>query len=407
MARTTVLIPTHDHGPVIASAIASVQGQTEPDLEILVVGDGAPPITGDVVAALSRSDPRIKWLPHEKGEGHGELWRHEALAKATGDAVCYNADDDLWLPHHVATLRLLLRDADFANTLHQGVMPDGAIHLRYGDLGEAPVRARMLDERWNVIGPTCVGHSMQAYRRLPHGWRPRPEGMYSDLHMWRQWIEQPWCRFRSHPLPTTLHFASPDRKARTTEERCLELAEWLSRSVDPGLRLELESGAVLRRDRARFPTEPLLRAANALQKASGQGAAIDLLEAAHAAEPDTVAFGEAFAMALLKEGRQAQALEVVDKAAQRWKSDVMGQLAVGVVLLKAGRIEDAVAIGVAASAVSNLSALARYRVSVLLHRGGHVAEALGHARGAVAAQPGRDTFAKWLSKIEVKAADAT
>src|SRR4051812_23274970 len=113
----TVMIPTHDHAPLLRYSLGSVQAQSVEDLEIFVIGDGAGADTRALVAELAAADPRIRFFDHPKGPRHGELYRHEALAEARGEIVCYQADDDLWLPEHVAELRTLLQDADFAHTI--------------------------------------------------------------------------------------------------------------------------------------------------------------------------------------------------------------------------------------------------------------------------------------------------
>lgn len=234
MPLATVLVPTHDHADTIRHALASVQAQTIQDFEVLVVGDGAPERTSDILAEIRAADRRIHYFPHPKGEGHGERYRAAALAEATGDIVAYLGDDDLWLPHHLETLLRILQDADFAHTLHTAIRPDGRVMTPGGDLSCATTRRRMSLEKWNFFGPTCVGHSLAAYRRLPYGWRPRPEGLWSDLHMWRQWLDQPWCRFRSEPVSTTLHFPSPWRVAWTFEQRLRELEFWSARIAEVG-----------------------------------------------------------------------------------------------------------------------------------------------------------------------------
>ncbi len=236
MPRYTVLIPTHDHGPTLVHAIASVQWQRETDWELLIVGDGAPTSTDALLAPLIERDPRIRWFPNPKGEGHGELWRHQALQLATGEFVCYLADDDLWLPEHLTVMAELLAAADFAKTVHFLVDLAGRMRGEPGDLSRHDVHQRMLTKKWNCFGPTCAGHTLAAYRRLPHGWRPRPDGMWSDLWMWRQWLEAPGVRFNSGHQPSTVHFPSPERKAQTLKQRCDELLHWRSRIVAPGFR---------------------------------------------------------------------------------------------------------------------------------------------------------------------------
>jgi glycosyltransferase involved in cell wall biosynthesis len=101
MAAATVLIPTHDHGPTLRYAVQSALAQTVADLEVLVLGDGAPDVTRELMDELTRADPRVRWLDNPKGPRNGELHRHAALQEAQGEIVCYLSDDDLWLPGHV------------------------------------------------------------------------------------------------------------------------------------------------------------------------------------------------------------------------------------------------------------------------------------------------------------------
>src|SRR6185295_19974403 len=109
--QATILIPTHNHGPTLARAIQSVLLQTVEEIEVFVIGDGAPDITRELMADITRRDKRVRYFDHPKGPRHGEIYRHAALAEARGEIVCYLSDDDLYLPNHVATMRELLREA--------------------------------------------------------------------------------------------------------------------------------------------------------------------------------------------------------------------------------------------------------------------------------------------------------
>ncbi len=53
----SVLIPTHDHGPLLQRALASAQRQSVEDIEILVVGDGVPDVTRDIVHSRPGGGP--------------------------------------------------------------------------------------------------------------------------------------------------------------------------------------------------------------------------------------------------------------------------------------------------------------------------------------------------------------
>jgi GalNAc5-diNAcBac-PP-undecaprenol beta-1,3-glucosyltransferase len=231
-----VIIPTHNHGPTISFAVQSVLAQTFQNFRIVIVGDGVSSEHETLISRLCLRDSRIRFVSNPKGAGLGESHRAKALAESQASFVCYLGDDDLWLPHHLETLLSLLDSNDFVHTLHTDVATDGAISATAGKLDdlETQRRMRLMWCRWNYFGPTCVGHRMDAYRRLPFGWRPRPDGMTSDLYMWRQWLDLPGCRFYSHPYSTTLHFPSPLREGMSLEERCRELDYWGGRVAEEG-----------------------------------------------------------------------------------------------------------------------------------------------------------------------------
>ena len=223
-----VVIPTHDHGPTVLRAVNSVLGQTFQNFNIVIVGDGVSSEHAVLIEKLCSEDARIQFVANPKGAGHGEAHRARVLEDSRAAYVCYLGDDDLWLPHHLETLVPLLEKYDFVHTLHTEVATDGSISANAGRIDDVETRRR-LRLIWNYFGPTCVGHRLDTYRRLPFGWRPRPDGMPSDLYMWQQWIALSNCRFYACPYPTTLHFASPSRPEMSLAERCAELDQWSQR----------------------------------------------------------------------------------------------------------------------------------------------------------------------------------
>ena len=236
MPTATVVLPTHDHASTLPYALDAVQRQTVADLDIAVVGDGVRDDTREVVAARMREDARIRFLDRPKGERHGERYRHEALADARSAIVCYACDDDLWLPWHVETLRSALEEADFAHVLPLDIDADGRAVVTLFDAAHPGNRAGM--ERYRIgFGLASAGHTLAAYRRLPHGWRPAPPGTASDLHMWRQFMDAE-ARIRTVFRPTVLHFGVPLRRDWSAERRAEELARWSAdmRAPDAELR---------------------------------------------------------------------------------------------------------------------------------------------------------------------------
>jgi hypothetical protein len=243
MAAVTVLIPTTEHSDLLPLAIASVQDQSFADFELLVVGDGASDDTQDQLSDLIRMDSRIKYFHNKKGLGHGELHRAKALSQCSGSMVFYLGDDDLYLPHHLEVMMGCLIESHFAHTAFLRVTPSGEWEMSPLKLSNALVKSHMLVEKWNFFGPTCAGHTLDAYRRLPFGWQTKPNDTWSDLHMWRQWLEQPWLKVATFPYPTTLTFPTPWRRAMTPDNRRVELKYWFEESRQPQFRSKVEGYA--------------------------------------------------------------------------------------------------------------------------------------------------------------------
>ncbi|HXZ57962.1 MAG TPA: glycosyltransferase family A protein [Gaiellaceae bacterium] len=234
----TVLIPTHDHGPTLLRSVGSALAQTVPELEVLVIGDGVPDVTRELMAEVTADDERVRFFDHPKGPRHGELYRHAALQEACGEIVCYLCDDDLWLPGHVEHLRELLRESDFAYSLPFWIDPDGEAHPLRVDLRLHRFQA-LFRSGGNRIPLSHAGHTLELYRRLPEGWRTTPDGIYTDLYMWQQILAVPGCRVAGGARPTVIHLPSPERKGWSTARRVAELDRYTARLADPGFSAEL------------------------------------------------------------------------------------------------------------------------------------------------------------------------
>ncbi|MEH6552267.1 MAG: glycosyltransferase [Pseudomonadales bacterium] len=291
----TVLIPTYDHQDTLYYSVESLLRQTLGDFRAIIVGDGAPERTAQIAKELIRRDQRISYVPNPKGEGNGELYRHQALREAKSKYVAYLGDDDLWLPNHLEILAGKLSNFDFVQTTHASCIQGRRFYVHAGDLNVDYIRKRMANFRWNFFGPTSVGHSLEAYLKLPAGWRPKPVGMLSDLHMWRQWIAQDWVRFNSILTITSLHLASPSRTAMSIAERCEEMKFWLGKIDQPEFANTMEKAQLdsyrgeLIENLANQPTQDYynsqLRIASKLYARSQFSLAIDLLNLVREIQP--------------------------------------------------------------------------------------------------------------------------
>jgi hypothetical protein len=234
----TVLIPTHDHGPTLLRSVRSALAQTVAELEVFVIGDGVPDVTRELMAEVTAADTRVRFFEHPKGPRHGEGYRHAALQEARGEIVCYLCDDDLWLPGHVEHLRELLRESDFAHSLPFWIDPDGEIHPLRVDLSLPHFQTLFLDGE-NRIPLSCAGHTLELYRRLPHGWRTTPDGIFTDLYMFQQILAVPGCRVAAGGKVTLINLPSPERRGWSLDERVAELDRYAVRLAEPGFAAEL------------------------------------------------------------------------------------------------------------------------------------------------------------------------
>jgi hypothetical protein len=234
----TILIPTHDHAALLPVAIASALAQRSASFKIFVVGDGVGDGTRKVIAQYA-DDPRVRFFDFPKGERHGELHRHVTLLEARGAMVCYLCDDDVLMPGHVAEMRHLLADADFAHSTPVTVDPDGILVYR-PDLARPEFLALIREGRNNFIGLTGAAHTRALYDRLPEGWRPAPPGTPTDIHMWRQICSLPDLRGATATRLTAIHFPNPAWRELKDTVRVAALGEWLERTLRPSGEDELQ-----------------------------------------------------------------------------------------------------------------------------------------------------------------------
>ncbi len=92
----SVVVPAYNAAPYIGRTLASIAGQTYPNLEIVVVDDGSTDGTGEIVAEAAGRDGRIRAFrgPH-RGTAAA---RNLGASQATGEWLAPCDADDLWHP---------------------------------------------------------------------------------------------------------------------------------------------------------------------------------------------------------------------------------------------------------------------------------------------------------------------
>jgi hypothetical protein len=91
----SVIIPYYNRAAIIGRTIASVQGQTFSDWELIIVDDGSDDQAALVQAAIG--DVRIRLIRHARNLGVSAA-RNTGVAAASGRFVAFLDSDDEWLP---------------------------------------------------------------------------------------------------------------------------------------------------------------------------------------------------------------------------------------------------------------------------------------------------------------------
>lgn len=255
MPKVLILCPTHDHADTLFASVASVVAQRFTDWEMVVIGDGAPPRTRQVMEAIQQAEPRVRYVWHPKSERYGEPHRDAVIRASTAEYVCQLSDDDLWTPEHLDVMTGLLEHAEWANQAPLRVLSDGRVEWWPINHGTEGIRRSITAGVPVSAGPNFVAYRREAYLRLPEGWTSAPKTGPSDAFMWAKFFRLGSLRVASSAASSAIKFPSSEgeRRDRSPERRLAEIAPWLARLAEPGLTAGLRARATIRnRMRALF-----------------------------------------------------------------------------------------------------------------------------------------------------------
>ncbi len=100
-ALVSVVMPTYNCAPFIAESIRSVQAQTHPEWELVIIDDRSTDDTAQVVGALAEADPRIRYHVLDVNSG-AAVARTRGMELAEGRYIAFLDSDDLWRPEKLA-----------------------------------------------------------------------------------------------------------------------------------------------------------------------------------------------------------------------------------------------------------------------------------------------------------------
>lgn len=145
MPRVSVIVAAFNAARFIGSAIASVQAQTERDLEVIVVDDASTDGTAEAVLALAAKDERVRLVRAERNGGPGTA-RRLGVAAATGEWVAVLDADDRFHPDRLARLLAL------GNRLGADMVADNLLQCSEGD----PARSAVMLPPELISAPRAV-----------------------------------------------------------------------------------------------------------------------------------------------------------------------------------------------------------------------------------------------------------
>jgi len=91
--KVSIILPVLNSENTIQLAIESIQGQSYPDWELLIVDDGSTDKTKEILSRMANQDSRIKLYQNKKNKGVAYA-RNVGLHYATGDYVTFHDADD-------------------------------------------------------------------------------------------------------------------------------------------------------------------------------------------------------------------------------------------------------------------------------------------------------------------------
>ena len=94
----SIIIPTYNSADFIADTLASVQQQTYPNWEVILVDDGSTDITLAIAQNIAQTDHRIRIFKNPTNSGTG-VTRNNALHHCQGNYIAFLDADDVWKPN--------------------------------------------------------------------------------------------------------------------------------------------------------------------------------------------------------------------------------------------------------------------------------------------------------------------
>ncbi len=165
MPVVSVIIPTYKHRDFVRATLDSVFAQTFTDYEVIVVNDGSPDDTAEVLRPLAEAG-QIRYIAQEN-QGQGAA-RNRGLAEARGEFIALLDDDDLWPPDKLEwQVAALIQNADAGMVAGPADNMDAVTGLKLSRMPFWPeIKFEMLFEGNPIVSPGQTLVRTDLLRRL-------------------------------------------------------------------------------------------------------------------------------------------------------------------------------------------------------------------------------------------------
>ncbi len=190
----SVLMPTYKQAHFLPRAVASIQGQSFSDWELIIVNDGSPDATHAYVASLL-DDKRIRYIHHSSNQGLG-VALNTALQEAQAPFIAYLPSDDVYYTEHLQSLLKQIQQNTDAVLAYSGVRHHyNRMAIRQIEdypLQLVQVMHRRRAERWVEREELTTDDLERMY------WsRLRPHGTFvATEHVSCEWVDHPQQRHK-------------------------------------------------------------------------------------------------------------------------------------------------------------------------------------------------------------------
>lgn len=98
----SIIVPVYQCEPYLAKCLESIEHQTYPNFEAILVDDGSTDKSGEICKRYAQKDSRF-WVIHQQNRGAGAA-RNKGLANCHGKYIVFVDGDDYIAPNTLATL---------------------------------------------------------------------------------------------------------------------------------------------------------------------------------------------------------------------------------------------------------------------------------------------------------------